>query len=995
VIETAFKELIRRDPVLVVPGVDDIFGWEERLTRELGAMVGGQVVHFRDLCSEIIARSDAGKMDTAGELQRLALVNRAIRDANAKLASRLEEQPGIANAVLELIDDFRAELIDPPTLEANISAQGLGGLGWLSATYRGYIGLLEERRLTDGPNEVSRALGLVSADWARRPVFVAGFDDMTRQQLEMVRSLAVEQAAEVTVAVSFEEQNPALELSNRLMAELRELGRATTLRETATGRGETETPHEPALVELERRFLRVDPESDDALSATDAVTVMRSSGARNEAEAIGAEIARLVAEGVPPEEIAIAVSVPADNGPVTRDVLERYGIPVALESETAVRGTTVGAMVLSILGAVRPGAGPRAAFEWLRGPLGPDPELVDRLEFESVVASDTSAESVIGRLRKLGGENPPGWADLNAALRDGKPVNQIVSRLAAELASAVLASDTAPIPSSATVTEAQAGTAISAACEELESIQDSRDTGLEEIRMAIESGAVKLWSVPAAGTVRIASPYSLRAKRFAHLFMASQQEGGLHDTERAGPFLSAKDRGALGMRERIDPEIQSRYLFYSCLTVPTDGLWISCRTSDEAGKAEQPSPLIAAVEALFECGPGGEPGVATGGRLGSDIVFNPADAPTLREAGRAVAVAGEGTVPELGEYTEGVEQSLSAARMLEQSTRRLASLSEEVAAEIARDPVFSPTAVEAFASCPYEWFIERQLAPQQFGPDPDYLTLGTLLHGVLETVYGRFPDQVPQRGTVDRWIEQLPEIVEEQSARWQVRLDGPDPVSTGQRMKAQALVSAHLKREAAKPVPTHLPAMLEYSFGTKGSEVPAVDMGGWKLRGMIDRVDLCREETDDSRPEAVVVDYKSGKVDDLTHLKSKEKRRLQLQLYMHAIKVAGYEPVAGLYVSLRADAGASRGAYSPSVAKEMRARGASKNDVYKREADGEETASGIDHFIEEGLRRANESVQQMLLGILDHDPATCPNHFDHPAVPDRPDEDDEQNGGSD
>ncbi len=32
-------------------------------------------------------------------------------------------------------------------------------------------------------------------------------------------------------------------------------------------------------------------------------------------------------------------------------------------------------------------------------------------------------------------------------------------------------------------------------------------------------------------------------------------------------------------------------------------------------------------------------------------------------------------------------------------------------------------------------------------------------------------------------------------------------------------------------------------------------------------------------------------------------------------------------------------------------------------------------------------------GLLDHDPATCPNHFDHPAVPDRVDEGDDGDAG--
>jgi ATP-dependent helicase/DNAse subunit B len=981
--ERAFKELLRREPLLVVPGVDDIFGWERRLTEDSGAMVGGQVVHFRDLCAEIINDSDAPRLESAGDLQRLELVAQAVRESNRRLATRLAEQPGIAEAVMELIDDFRAELINPATLEARLADHDLRRLRWLSDAYGTYMRLLAERNLTDGPNEITRALGKISPKWAEHPFFVAGFDDMTGQQLELIRRLAVDLGAEVTVAISHEADNPGLEMSNRLMSELLELKEATALNQTITTRGEVEVPHQDVLLKVEERFLRQGSASREPLGATERLTVMRSSGSRSEAEAIGGEIAKLVADGVPPEEIAIAVTAPAQNGPVIRDTLSRFGIPVALESETKARETSVGGAVLSLLKAVMPGAGPREAIEWLRSPLGPEPAIADRAELRSVTAPDASATEVFDRLAGPDGATPPGWNELRAAISSGKPVNEIVAGLASDLGLAMLAADTANGPSAATVIETQAATAIAGAARELQVIQDSGSNGLDEIRAAIESGAVKLWSVPAAGTVRIASPYSLRAKRFSYLFMASQQEGGIHDTDRAGPFLSATDRSELGMRDRTDPEVQARYLFYSCLTVPTDGLWISCRTSDEEGKAEQPSPLIGAVEELFEKGADGLPAVRRAGRTGSDILFEPGVAPNLRELARALAADAGETPAEAGDHGTSLQPVLRLARQRERETRRLASLTvEAVLEEIARDPLLSATEIEAYAGCPYRWFIERRLRPVRFGPDPDYFSLGTLLHGVLENVYGRFPGEVPRPGTLENWLTALPEIVEAQAATRQVRLDGNDAVATGQRARALALVSTHLTREASRPAPGHLPAKLEYSFGTRRSEAPAVDAGGWKLCGKVDRIDLSPDCGDGAPREAVVIDFKSGDVSGLTHLKSETDRRLQLQLYLHAARVAGYTPVAGLYVSLSAKGGAARGAFSESVQSEMLARGASDKDVVP----DIEGASGIDSFIQEGLSRADESVRRMLTGLLDHDPASCPDHFVHPAVPDRTEE---------
>jgi RecB family exonuclease len=997
-VEQAFRDRIGRNPILVVPGIDDIFGWERRLTREDGALVGGTVMHFRDLCGEIIAVSGADRLELAGDLLRLQLVEEAILGSNRSIADRLSTQPGIAQAVLDLFDDFRAELIDPATLEVRIDGAVPTRLRWLAPAYRSYMELLEGRGLSDGPNEAERARGLITRSWERRPVFIAGFDDMTKQQFEMVSRLAVDADAEVTVALSYEPGNPSLELSNGLMADLVDLKEATSFSQEATGRDDRETPHARALLELEARFLRQPSAGSDPIPATDRVTVMHSSGVRNEAEAVAAEVARLVAAGTPPEEIALAVSAPAVNGPVLRDVLTRYGIPVALESETAVRDTTTGSVILAMLRSVRPGAAPEPAFEWLRSPAGPEAGIVDQLELDSLVASDGTAEAVMERLKRSGKDLPDGWTELRSALGDRQPVNEIVARLAGELAKAILAADPAMPPSPATLIETQAATAVARAARELASIENRSRSGAEEIEAAIDSGAVKLWSVPASGTVRIASPYSLRAKRFSCLFMVSQQESGIQDMDSSGPFLSATDRSLLGMSERTDPEVQARYLFYSCLTVPTEKLWISSRTSDEAGKAEQPSALVAAVEELFAGDENGRALVSRGGRTGSDIVFPPALAPSVREAARSIAASGSSAGIDLGEFGPRIDSWLGEARLLESSTRRLDSLGDVVVRELALDTVFSPTELEAYAGCPYRWFIESRLSPVQFGPDNDNLTMGSLLHGVLEELYQGFPGQVPRPDTLDAWLEAVPPTVEEVAAKRSIGLDGTDPVSTGKRLRAGGLVSGHLRREAARPQPRHLPEEIEYSFGTSRSSNEAVPVDGWSLKGKVDRIDLSPDRGDESPREAVVIDFKSGGVAQLGHSKSEESRRLQLQLYLHAARAAGRIPVAGLYVSLRPEGPTSRGAYSARVKDEMLARGASKDDVLPGDQveGGDDPSGGIDRFIAEGLERAGECVENMRAGLLDHDPATCPNHFDHPAVPNRPgpEDPDEQKGSS-
>lgn len=1001
-VQQAYLEVLPRRPVLVVPSVDDIFGWERRLTEDGNAVVGGQILHFKDLYTEILELDPLPRPKVASQLQRSHLVERAIRSAWPDVARRLTDQPGLVDAVLELIDDFRNEMVDVTTLESRINESGLRHLHNLTSVYSTYMDLLKAEGLTDLPEEARFAIENVQRLWQTRPVMIAGFDEMTGQQLEMVRRLAFEVEADVTVAVTFEKDSPALALTGELVEELRSM---------AVGRPFTQTPtseaseyHDRLLVEIADRFLKPeDPGRPKLVSVPgDAFTVLTSTGQRNEAEAIAVEIAKLVStEAAPPEDIAVAIESPSTHGRFLRDTLERYDIPVTLEGETSVDATVTGRTLISLLSAVRPGGPASALLAYLRSPIGPDPSSVDQLERSCRIRGLETAIEVMEEISRSGGDPPPHWEELTTALAEGRPVNEIVSEVARKTSLAVLALDIGATPSPSTLTETQAGAAIARASDELAAIHGPEDV-VDAITRALVSGAVKVWAVPAQGTVRIASPYSLRAKRVQHLFFASLQEAGMSDADRAGPFLSATDRSALGMSDRRDAEVQQRYLLYSCMTVPTNGLWLSCRNADEIGKAERPSPLIGAVTELFD-GPvvDGEvvPQVNRGGRTGSEITMQPADSPSAIELARSLAPLPAGQSEELvtsSSSDEGatnvITGALEGARDAEERTRKLSSLDLEPILEALGESALAglgATEIEAYAGCPYRWFIERQLNPRSFEPDPDYLSMGSLLHDTLEDLYSQYPGQIPRPDTIGEWTGRVPELVLSHSKDPGIGL-GSDSVShAALRSRATQLILAHLGRESRWEDPRHLPAYLEASFGTRSAENPAVQMGEgkgrWALKGKIDRIDMSPDQGRDFKREAIAIDYKSGSVDNRSHHTAKRGRKVQVQLYLHAIQTLWTaRTMAGIYVPIGTGSNKSRGAFSGQVKAEMLDRGVIAKDQ----------AEDLDKFIEEGVELANLAAADLIAGILEHDPVTCPDHFDHPAVPDRPGPDDDSGSGS-
>lgn len=1000
-LERLYRRQIHLRPVLVVPGVDDIFEWERRLTREAGALLGGQIVHFRDLYGEVLRGADESRPRIASELLRLNLIRAAIEAEASELAKLLPDKPGLVRAVLDLVDSFQVDGRDPETIGQRVNTPALRHLGKYALVYRNYLDGLKKLDQTDAAGLAREALRVVTANWGNRPVMFAGFDEMTGQQLEMVRRLAFTCEADVTVAVTFEPNNPAMNLTARLVSELMDLGPESEITSIETERPKS-LPHAPILLKMQREFLRPDGQGTiDAGEDWEAFLTLRSAGARNEAEAIGGEIARLLAgengaEPLEPGEIAVAVEAPAQNGILVRDALRGFGIPVSLEAETPANATVVGKSVLQLLAAASQSGTAENLIALLRAPGGPDSAAIDLLELHCRVneagtaaeAADAAADAGISPESVTGIRSP--YLD---RLEQGEDACEIVPLAARGIAAAILDADPDPVPASETLIEVRTAEAIAATCDEIQGIEPPGNRP-KSIADAITTGLVKVWAVPDQGTVRIASPYSLRAKRFKHLFYAGLQEAPLTDSDRVGPFLSKDDLASMGLSPRRDPEDQQRYLFYSCLTVPTRGLSLSCRISDETGSPEHPSPLIKAAEELFVADQDG-PVLRRGGRLGSDSVFSPSAAPTETELarslrGHSVAVS---SIPGIDpDVAARVDQRIEAGELAKEANAGFGNLTSSfILGRWDDQPVFGATDLEAYSGCQYRWFVERQLNPMNFGPEPDYFAFGNLVHRVLEAL---FEDDIenhtmPQGGSVPSgWLEKIPELVKEKASEPRIRLDTNSLSHTSARWMATRQIELFLKRQSRTEA-FFTPALLEARFGTRDATIEAVPMGDWSLKGKVDRIDLGGPDASQGNArKALVIDYKTGSVNrDYGAGKVAKSRKLQIQLYMRAVANLGDEldlgtitPVAGIYQPVRLTFENSRGAFECEQDTRDESGDPVKLDLLSRgtiEVDGVES---IEAFIEQGVDFANRAVEGISAGCLDHEPGSCPGHLDSPIV---------------
>ena len=962
-----FAAALARDPILVVPTVDDVFAFERELCQS-GALLGGGAMTFGALFRTVATAAGSPPGAVLSPAQRLRAVAVAVEASLPRLGPlrRSASRPGFPRAFARLLDELQGAGIEPREVEA--SAATLEGSAYLSDIAALYGGYAEARRRSgriDAHGIAAAAIAALRRDasfWGARPVFLYGFDDLTPNQLALVAELG--RAAEVTVAVPYEERNSALAARARLIGELHALG---VEEELATEADPANTPS-PLLHHLAREFGAADPEP--APPSSD-LTLLRSAGTRAEAEAIALEVSRLVHGGADPDAIAIALRDPGRRGPEVAAALERNGVAAALEAELPVAATAVGGALIALLETEFGQARAADLLRYLRGPSGFSSGRIDW--FERGLRRDRveDAATALRRWRGEDGEDPRDLLALReAAARSPAALAAAVGRIAATMAARPLrdAGD-GPALGRHDGLELRAAGAIAAALEELAELGPLAPPP-QRLASTIAELHFRVWSGPVEGRVRIADPYRLRAARFDHVFVGSLQDGEFPRRDRgADPFLAESQRATLGLDPRREGDAEERYLFGVCLALARQRLYLSYRDSDENGVAEPRSPLLDEVRGLLAPAADGtrpDPVEAalTRGRDLAAIVHPLAEAPSEDELARALAAHGPGAGrAELlaaagvgGELAARLLDRVAIADRAEVASRAPGPLTNPSAlAALAAVPAYGGTTLELFDVCSYRWFAGHELDPQPLAPAPDPLVQGGLAHAVLDRLYGERPqgDPLPRPGSLPAWQRRAGELLAAVAAEREL---GTSPSERAMVRRVGRLLERFLAEESERETGGFEPWLLEAGFGDgPESERPVLDLGGWGLHGAIDRVD----RSPDGR--AVVIDYKLSAAVTARE-KFEAEAKLQLPLYLLAVAEHwGAEPVGGLYHPLRGSSNRRpRGIVSAGAAGDLAGYGLYKGDVVE--------PAELDAALEQARARGAEIVARMRSGEIRRDP---------------------------
>jgi ATP-dependent helicase/DNAse subunit B len=936
-VEARLRAALPCDPVLVVPTSDDVASWEERLCESGSGIIGLSIRTFRWLVEDVADVTGVPSPPRLSEPQRQWLCAEAARRAELRLLGRSARRRGFAPALLRLVDELQAALVDPATLLAHAEATGDDAYeAELAGAYSLYLKLRDESGMGDPHSLAGAATSALRANpeaWGGRPVFLYGFDDLTEEQLALVAAL--KDAAPVTVAVNYDDR-AALAARAELFERLRlELGATVA----ATLPFDGSYTQSNALRHLDRQLFEP---GAPPVEPDDGIAMLESAGERGEAEAIGGQIALLLAEGVPADEILVVLRSPERHGALYDRVLGELGIPVAVEATVALPRTAVGSAMIALA---------RAA--------GPDGSAADLLAFMRASPSLPAAlgDIVESRIRRQGAATPDeateGWKAAPQALtrlreaEGGKPWLRTMAALAREAAEEPhRRSEPTSVSHGAKPfepLELRAAGAVADILDDIAELDAALGTKWQAAQAAIEAleeATVPLWRGPTAGRVRVLSPYRARAARARHLFCASLQDGEFPAAAPGDPLLGDRRRADLAIASltRRDPAEEERYLFHVCVSRPVDRLWLSWRSSDEDGRPTARSAFVEDILDLLAPDPESAEQALVRKRSLEEVVFSPEEAPTERELRRAIAALS----PPRDEDLPGPLANPSVLALL-----------------AARNPVGAGT-LEKWVECPYRWFVDHELKPQRLEPAPEPMTAGSIVHEVLERLYGNPPgdDSIPREGDLNRWKRRAAELLVKVAAEHDLPTGRPLAPVTVARMQAQ--IDRFLEVESESETSLR-PKLLEARFGEdEEADKPPLDLGATRIHGMIDRVDVSPDGGF-----GVVRDYKTG-ASISSAAKFREESKLQVQLYAKAIKqLWGIEPVGALYHALgRRDDARPRGAL-------LRESDADGIKAFKTDRlDPEE----FDKVIDEAVEVAGAAGEGMRAGKIDRDPnnGRCP-----------------------
>ena len=381
--------------------------------------------------------------------------------------------------------------------------------------------------------------------------------------------------------------------------------------------------------------------------------------------------------------------------------------------------------------------------------------------------------------------------------------------------------------------------------------------------------------------VQVLDVMTARGRTFRTVFVLGMNEKVFPRYVREDPFLRDRQRtvleSTLGYKidEKLAGHEEERLLFELLSRSATNRLYLSYQRADETGRVMAPSGFVA----IAMCDPRfvGKPEETISRRLTQRISKQPSiqDRLPAEELALGCLLQGHDALPVLdaiGRDRPLFEQGLVTLETIERESPELGPFDGMIGIQASESPAvtdrsFSPTALERYATCPFQYFAEKvlRLEPvrrlQQDHLPP--LTIGTLIHASLRLSYERLVllqwlDSSLAEAMVRSTVQEA--VTETFATHAASQGTGHALLWTLAREQVTELVSAAVSSDQVEYLATGFrPVAFEASVqGVVPLESDSLS-GFLKIHGTLDRVDYRSDP-----PALRIVDYKFKQGNDIS-----------------------------------------------------------------------------------------------------------------------------------
>ncbi len=914
----------------------------ERALVELASkgLLGVRVVTMDAYLDELWASYGDGRLIVTEDV-RSALIARAIEESRVQAGNAFWARPGAARIVATLLT--RAGEAGALDGRCRSRVRGDAFAEQCAAVVDAYASLLATHGLierTDAHRAVTAA-----TPRAALPAIIAvnRFETLTSNQERFV-VWASSGRNEVLVSMTYDPAQPATHAVRPLVDRLSALEQTRIM----TARGSSPATEE--LAALQGAFCsygaqRVQPHGD--------VVLLEASDAASEAAMIAALVNEELVRGTPPAQVAVVyrrayryagglVRKLADTGIVWQvDIREPFG------------ASGLGAALLALLAFVTRGYHRTDLVAFLRsGYIEIDPDAVDALDAQLRKQRTGEGRAVLSALGSVSGDACTLIEDACAVASNDASLDAWRGLIDGMLKARRGEAAAGDIDAMRDVAARARAASLLVELEALGLPMDARS-----VHDALERSMLTIVAGDPEG-VCVTSAERARSRRFDVVVLASLVAGEF-------PFVPGDDvlrhEGVAAafapLRVDLEPRAgvsEERLLFYQLMTGARRRLMLSRHLHDDDGSDVAPSLFIEEVLDAYRATADAEDGSgqARAGRgegwpegvpvlTPDDLLETPGGSVALeRHALRRGAARTDASDPRVW-------------HAIARGSARRGYLRDDAREALASREVFSAGELEVYRSCPYRWFFERSLAPSTLDREIDAVEGGSIAHEILAQFYERWHAAGHSR-VEQRTLDEALALHEEVARRVVASRGEPLSLAEVQRIRRAVRGSRMIIETDAAFLPGYEPIAHEYRFGFGEDGEPTVDMGGFSLRGAIDRVD--------SGPEGlVVIDYKSSTTPVKKEIE--EGSALQIALYAKVAQSAfGREVVAGLYRSLKPGT-------KPRGFHRMGLQGASfvKTDACL-------TMHDVSQLIDTAVEHAREAVEGIRSASIEpnpRDPKTC------------------------